>query len=332
METKYGFTKFSLEEFKKWIAEKRIARTITKIQHHHTYSPSYIHFKSNNHFDLQNAMKNHHINSNGWGNIGQHFTIFPDGSIVTGRNIETTPACIYGQNAGSVCIESLGNFDKGKDSMTAKQVASIVECTALLCSKFNLPATTDFVIYHHWYNLASGERNNGTKNNKSCPGTAFFGGNKVSDCNNNFIPLIKAAIKEKSNLNSSLTIGYASVTASALNVRTEPNAQSTIDKQVPKVMKGSILRVYERNSGWIKISGSREAWVAERYTVAVQKAIVTGSILNIRSGPGTQYMITGKLHQNEIIFTDEKDGDWLKLAMEQKWVHTQYLNCEPIDK
>ena len=32
-------------------------------------------------------MKNLHFNQNGWQEIGQHFTIFPDGMIVTGRSL-----------------------------------------------------------------------------------------------------------------------------------------------------------------------------------------------------------------------------------------------------
>lgn len=328
METKYGFTKFTLNEFKQWIKQKRIARTIIKIQHHHTYSPSYVHFKDNNHFDLQIAMKNHHINSNGWGDIGQHFTIFPDGTIVTGRSIEKTPACIYGQNSGSICIENLGNFDIGKDVMTAQQAESVIQITAMLCDKFNLPVTTDFIVYHHWYNLASGERNNGTKNNKSCPGTNFFGGNKVADCNKNFIPLVRKVITEKNHLDDLPKIEYVCVTIKTLNVRTKPNISAAIDKETPIVNTGTILRVYDRKSGWIKISGSRQMWVSDRYTKRVKKVVVKAAILNVRSGPGTQYPINGRLSINEIAFTEEENGEWVKLAMEQKWINSRYISYE----
>ena len=58
MQTKSGFTKMSVAEFENWIANLRIARTILKIQQHHTYIPSYVHFTGNNHFERQLAMKN----------------------------------------------------------------------------------------------------------------------------------------------------------------------------------------------------------------------------------------------------------------------------------
>lgn len=76
METKYGFTKMTIKEFETYMENLRIARTILFIQQHHTYIPSYVHFKGNNHFELQKSMKNTHINTNGWADIGQHFKIF----------------------------------------------------------------------------------------------------------------------------------------------------------------------------------------------------------------------------------------------------------------
>lgn len=96
MDTKYGFVRMNLAEFENWISNFRVGRTVMKIQQHRTFIPSYIHFTGMNHFDWQLAMKKYHVNENGWADIGQHFTIFPDGEIVTGRSMETSPACIRG--------------------------------------------------------------------------------------------------------------------------------------------------------------------------------------------------------------------------------------------
>lgn len=328
MKNKFGFYSFDIDEFTDWIKLKKIGRTITKIQLHHTYIPDYKNFTGVNHFELQQAMKNHHINSNGWGDIGQHYTVFPDGLILTGREIERTPACIYGQNSGSVCIENLGNFDKGKDLMSKEQRKSILLLTALLCNKFNIPVTTDFVVYHHWFDLVTGVRNNGTKNNKSCPGTAFFGGNKVKDCDENFIPAVK---KEFSlNIKKSLkdVLEFVCVNATTLNVRIKPNSNANRDKDTPVVIRGSILRIYDKKEGWLKISSTREMWVAERFTILVQRAVVKSTILNIRSGPGTNYSISGKLTKNEIVFIESNSDGWVKIAMEHKWVNNKYLAIE----
>jgi predicted component of type VI protein secretion system len=90
-------------------------------------------------------------------------------------------------------LEHLGNFDSGKDVMLAEQRETIIQMTAILCRRFNIPVNTQSIVYHHWFNLSTGQRNDGSSNNKSCPGTNFFGGNKVIDCSTNFLPLILQA-------------------------------------------------------------------------------------------------------------------------------------------
>ena len=75
-------------------------------------------------------MRNHHIGNNGWADIGQHFSVFPDGAVVTGRPLNRTPACIYHANAGGVCFENVGAFDAGRDQMPAAQRDSILRATA----------------------------------------------------------------------------------------------------------------------------------------------------------------------------------------------------------
>ncbi|MBE2190142.1 MAG: N-acetylmuramoyl-L-alanine amidase [Candidatus Kapabacteria bacterium] len=164
METKHGFIKMTVSEFENWLLQTRVGRTILKIQQHHTFIPGYIHFNGSNHFERQLAMKNHHVNQNGWRDIGQHFTIFPDGTVMTGRSLEFSPACITNQNANAICIENLGNFDTGFDEMTTAQKEAIVAVTAALCKRFNLAVNTQTIVYHHWFRLDNGFRNNGTGN------------------------------------------------------------------------------------------------------------------------------------------------------------------------
>lgn len=325
METKYGFKKLSLPEFGQWLKGLRVSRTVLTIQQHHTYIPSYILFTGNNHFERQKAMKDHHINANGWADIGQHFTIFPDGYILTGRSIEKSPACIYGQNSNAVCIENFGNFDVGGDVMTEAQAKSIIEVTASLCVKFNIPVSTDYIVYHHWFDLSTGARNNGTRNNKSCPGTNFFGGNKVADCQNNFLPLVN------NNLTGTIKTGipkgmrYVCVNTSTLNVRVLPDSSSDKAPERPSVRLGAILRVYDEKDGWLKISNSDSRWVYARYTTEVQRAVVNTTALNVRTGPGTSYPKTSSLFEGDIVFISETRDNWCKIALEDKWVSSVYL-------
>jgi len=140
-------------------------------------------------------MRESHL-ARGFSDIAQHFTVFPDGLIVTGRSLEQNPAGIKGANSGAVCIENFGNFDKGHDKMTAEQADAIIILTAALCRKFNLnPAKS--VIYHCWF-TADGYRLVDyipAKSAKTCPGTAFFGGNTRNDFVKNLLPCIKSAMK-----------------------------------------------------------------------------------------------------------------------------------------
>ena len=102
MKSAYGFTRFDTEdEFKNWLKNKSVTRTVNKLQIHHTGSPSYSNFfKSNGtHEDeltRQNNMKSFHVNSRGMRDIAQHFTVFPNGKIVTGRSLNSNPAGITG--------------------------------------------------------------------------------------------------------------------------------------------------------------------------------------------------------------------------------------------
>ena len=193
------FKKFSIEEFKEHISKLEIKRGVSRVQLHHTYSPSYKNFTGSNHIELQNNMLNYHVNTNGWADIGQHFTIFPDGAIVTGRRMESTPAGIKGANTGAICIECLGNFENGGDVMTDPQKNAIVAAVKILLDKFGLNAKTS-VTYHAWWSADGRELGDYIKghSSKTCPGTGFFGGNTLTVYERNLMPLIENYGKEES--------------------------------------------------------------------------------------------------------------------------------------
>lgn len=329
METKHGFIKMNLAEFENWIANLRVGRTVLKIQQHHTYIPSYIHFTGFNHFERQLAMKNHHVNQNGWADIGQHFTIFPDGEILSGRSMEKSPAGILNQNANAVCIENFGYFDSGGDTMTTIQKSTIIAVTATLCKKFNLPPNSNTIVYHHWFRLDNGVRNNGAANNKSCPGTNFFGGNTVQDFDRNFAPLVLARIGGGQIKSDATAVNkYVCVSASSLNVRIQPNSTSAKANDRAAIKMGSILRVYDEQNNWLKISNSAQHWVSSRYTFEVTRATVNASSLNVRSGPGTIYPKNSSIIQGEEVFIYAEQNGWCKIGSGERWVSKQYLTID----
>jgi len=184
------FILFDLAEFSSWLDGLTVNRTISLVQNHHTFIPSYKDFNGHNHFDRLRSMEEAHL-QRGFTEIAQNLTIFPDGTVAVCRAFDTAPAGIKGANKHGLCIENLGDFDTGKDQMTAAQRDTILKVNALLCQKFNLTPNTDSIVYHHWFDLNKGIRTNGTGTTKTCPGTGFFGGNSVDSAQANFIPLIE---------------------------------------------------------------------------------------------------------------------------------------------
>ena len=191
------------EAFGQWLAGQSVTRKITRIQLHHTYQPDYAAWNGRpDGLYWQNSMRNYHVNTNGWADIAQQFTICPNGDIVTGRSMNSAPAGITGANTGAICIENLGNFDRGGDTMTAAQQEAIITAVGELLRRFDL--TPNDVTYHAWW--SAGGENLGDyvpgKSAKTCPGTAFFGGNTKAAYEAN----LKPRIEEYMNGNGGLTM------------------------------------------------------------------------------------------------------------------------------
>jgi hypothetical protein len=186
------FLLLNRNEFSDWLSMQSVNRKVSLIQHHHTYSPAYKHFDENNHFKLCQSMEKSHL-ERGFSEIAQNLTSFPDGTIMVCRNINHIPAGIKGANSNGICIENVGNFDKGMDVINDVHKKTIIKITRELLKFFDLKPNEKTVVYHHWYDLNTGKRilKEGTGTTKSCPGTAFFGGNTVEDFKENLLPLLR---------------------------------------------------------------------------------------------------------------------------------------------
>ena len=281
MKTAYGFTRFDTEdEFKNWLKNKSVTRTVNKLQIHHTGSPSYSNFfKSNGtHEDeltRQKNMKSFHVNSRGMSDIAQHFTVFPNGKIVTGRSLNSNPAGITGWNTGAICVEIYGNFDKGQDTMKDAQKKAVIMLYGELCKKFKLTPSTNTIRCHAWF--TSGGTYLGdyypAKSRKSCPGTAFMGfGNSKSAIANNFIPLVKNYISggsaSTSTSNSTSSLGVYKVNVDELNVRQGPGTSYPI---TTVVHKGEAYTIVSMSGSWGKLK-SGAGWIncSSRYCTKVR--------------------------------------------------------------
>lgn len=203
MITKGNFLLMEKSEFRDWLKQQAITRPIQYLQVHHTYRPNYSTRKNQDPFTCLEGMRNNHVNNNRWNDIGQNFTILENGQIAysLGRGLNVTPAGIGGANTGALCIEIIGNFDVGGDKMTDRQRESVIHLYACLVEKLKLSINTNTIVYHAWYSASGKRLSDWTPgiSSKSCPGTAFFGGNTISAANKNFIPLIKAEYERLTN-------------------------------------------------------------------------------------------------------------------------------------
>lgn len=317
MKTVKGFILMSKDELRGWLKTAVVDRTVREIQNHHTYLPDYSSFRRNpDPVKWLDTMKQYHVVHNGWSDIAQNITTFPDGTLAVCRPLSQPPSGIKGHNAEGICIEHLGNFDTGKDALTPEHRAAIIHLNAALAERFNLTVNTTHIIYHHWFH------------EKTCPGTAFFGGNTREAATANFLPLVQAEYERitgktpKPRADEEPSKGYRLVTAGELNVRSGPG---TDRPKTGSVYGGNILGAYEESSGWVKISPVEPRWVAARYLSLVEKGRVIADTLNIRSGPGADYPVIGKLAKGTEVVVYETENDWRRIDPNEKWVSGKYI-------
>lgn len=252
---------FTLDQFELWLSAQKVSRLIKLVQNHHTWRPNYRSFSHSEALSLINGMEEAHL-ERGFSTIAQQFTTFPDGTIGTGRPLDMIPAGIKGANRNGICLEHVGNFDIGGDEMTQAHQEVIIGINALLCKKFALAPSEKTIVYHHWYDLNTGERTDGSGSTKSCPGTNFFGGNKIADFQANLLPKVSERL---SKITQAVPRPYqftAQVIAEKLNVRASNSLNSFV---VTKLLKGTEVRVYSESNGWLAINSSYSRWVKKEY-------------------------------------------------------------------
>ena len=179
------------------------------------------------------------------------------------------------------------------------------------------------MVYHHWFDLNTGARTNGTGTTKSCPGTAFFGGNSVGHAQRNFLPRVRALLDGAPIVVPPLPAqGYVVVTADSLRVRGGPGATSP---QVRSTTIGTVLRVFEAREGWLRVSNGQQEWVAARHTAPVERATVRADTLNVRSGPSANAVKVAALARGQEVFIHERADGWCRIGADPRWVKADFL-------
>ena len=213
MKTQNGFALMNKNEIKTYLSKQSVSRKITRLQVHHMDLPNYDTWEktdkkvfSEPHFGRTQSLNDYGKRT--WGSgasdghghyIAQHFNVFPDGKITTGRHLNSTPIGIKGWNTNAICIEIYGDFDKGKDIMTKAQKEAVMVLYGELCKKFKIPVDTAHIRPHCWF-TAGGTylgKYDSSRSAKTCPGTNFMGYGCSKDGFAKFLAEVKAYINGK---------------------------------------------------------------------------------------------------------------------------------------
>ena len=293
VKTQNGFTLLeNAKEVKDWLARQKVTRKITKLQVHHMDLPSYSTWEKTDKklFDEPHFGRTQSLNSYGkstWGSgasdghghyIAQHFNVFPDGKITTGRNLNSTPIGIRGWNTNAICIEIYGCFDKGKDTMTKEQKEAVVYLYGELCKRFDIPVNTTHIRPHCWF-TAGGTylgKYNPSRSAKTCPGTAFWGYGCSPDGFAHFIKDVKNYVNGKKEQpkvvdrsgEKDVPNYKVEVITDTLNVRY--GASTSYDK-ISTLKKGDKVVITHEKDDWGLIQGAK-GWISldDKYVKKVE--------------------------------------------------------------
>ena len=284
MKTAYGFTRFdTADEFKNWLKNKSVTRKVSRLQVHHTGLPDYSCFYKKNgttedELTRQQSMKSFHVNSRGMNDIAQHFTVYPNGKIVTGRSLNSNPAGISGWNSNAICVEIYGNFDKGHDVMKEAQKQAVIMLYGELCKKFKLTPSHSTIRPHAHFTSGGtylGDYVAG-RSRKTCPGTNFMGYGCSPSGFAKFINEVKAYVngKEapKEETEASFKQYIAKPTVDGLAGRKGPGAEYDKVTMIDTDIAITIVGEEKAKDGgtWVKCKSGY--WVNKKYMEFVRYA------------------------------------------------------------
>lgn len=148
-------------EFVKWLDKnfgKYIEDHISELHVHHTWKPN--HSNKQPLLQLHENMRNYHVGTRGWQDIGQHVSIGKNGDVALGRDIKLMPASAFGHNGTATwhpfMFEMIGDFDKGRDKLDGDQLATVMAISQYFNKK------NKKIRFHREMD-----------NHKSCPGTGI---------------------------------------------------------------------------------------------------------------------------------------------------------------
>lgn len=155
------FKQLTLSQFAEVLNGFEFERKVISVHMHHTFIPRKTDHRGVS--TIESMFKFHTTpkpKGAGFGDIAQHLSIAPDGTVWTGRDWNRDPASATGHNTGAFMFETIGNFDKGQEKLEGAQRQAVVEVIARVQLKCGLPA--DALRFHNEMTDA-----------KTCPGSGI---------------------------------------------------------------------------------------------------------------------------------------------------------------
>ena len=289
LKTQNGYTLLeNTKEIREWLKRQKVTRKITKLQVHHMDLPNYSTWEktdkrvfSEPHFGRTQSLNDYGRKkwgySDGHGHyIAQHFNVFPDGKITTGRNLNSTPIGIVGWNTNAICIEIYGDFDKGHDKMNDKQKEAVIALYGELCKRFGIPVDTAHIRPHCWF-TASGKylgKYDPNRSAKTCPGTNFWGVGCSKDGFNVFIRDVKDYVIGNKNKEpkDEFRPYIARPTVDGLNARKGPGSEYDIECVLDKGTAVTVIAEVRAKDGGVWCKCKAGYYVNKKYMNRVRYA------------------------------------------------------------
>ncbi|NUT31648.1 MAG: hypothetical protein HOV79_01100 [Hamadaea sp.] len=146
----------------------QISTNPNKIIIHHTATPNSTDYSLSHAYALARSIQNYHMDSNGWSDTGQHFTVSRGGHAVEGRHYSLSHltsgsgmvvgAHCPGQNDKAIGIENEGTYTS--TTPTTALYDKLVQLCAYICEKYGIASSQ---IYGHRDFIST-----------ACPGDAFY--------------------------------------------------------------------------------------------------------------------------------------------------------------
>lgn len=128
-------------------------------------------------------------------------------------------------------------------------------------------------------------------------------------------------------------IGTGTVTGSIVNIRAEANTTSAV---VAQAAYGDVYNVLLDQYGWVKVEfNGNKGWICGDYITVnlngvTSRGTITGSAVNVRTGPGTGYGILGLVYYGQTVPIKGQENGWVNIDFNGNngWVSGDYVSTD----